>query len=172
MLKNWAFCLNISIIIMSIYIGVIGEQNKMAKLTITIIRNTQITNKATLMIQKNIFDVLCQKIFIESDNDYSNWTLEQKNDPHKVLEIENTNEYCQLLYDKWVNMQSQTWHSLKTKVRGSKLYRLLPRKKRILQQDSNSKYYDQYLNFLNSIGIYFNVELQKDEEGKETLPVQ
>ena len=136
----------------------------MAKIRITLIRNDTISSKPTRLIQRNIYKTLCKKIFVDSDNDSKHWTKDQWDDPHKVYELEDTLEKCEVAYNQFVKMKFETWHDLKTKIKESKGFRILPRKIRnflINPVENESKYYDRFIQFLTVIGIVFDIELIK-----------
>lgn len=134
----------------------------MSKVTITIIRNDTIQSKQIRFIQTSIYNEICKHIFTESDKDFKNWTKEELADPHKVLEIENTYEECKGIYDTWVQMKPKTWTTIKNTIKESKLFRRLPIKLRNIESiNYESDYYIRFRDYLQHLGIYFDIELEK-----------
>lgn len=136
----------------------------MAKIEINIIKIEENIPKPIRLMQRNIFNTLCKKIFVNAESKPSTWTKEDWDDPHKVFIMEDTKENCQKAYDEWVNMKFQTWSDLKSSVKQSKMYRLMPRKIRNFIIDPDKKeenYYDKFQNFLIAIGIVFTIEFEE-----------
>lgn len=134
----------------------------MAKIEINIRKIEENVPKRVRMIQRNIFNTLCKKIFAESESNPSTWTKEEWDDPHKVFVMEDTLDNCTKAYNEWVDMSFQTWDKLKVSIKESRLYRTMPIKIRRFVINPNKKdevYYQKFQDFLNTIGIVFTIEL-------------
>jgi len=134
----------------------------MAKFILTLVR-TKLNNKVLNFAQKQLFDTLTIQIFKESDTPWSSMTKEQRLDPYKVYEIEDTLEKCNKALSEWENIKFTKFNELKSSIYNSRTFRLLPlfNRRKLITPVNDSEYFEKFQNFLLSLGITINVRVEK-----------